>query len=222
MNTLRRKALPAAISLALGVATPAHAAAGWYAGLGAGVSSADELSSLSGGDLELALIDSGIAASIGSFSADDSDTGWRVFGGYGFNDYFAVEGFYTDLGSFDSTFSGTVEDGGEGGPLALDGSVSFEAQGFGIFGVLMYPLGAGFSVLGKAGGIHWDADVPIAVVVDGSGASGSVGDDGTDFAWGGGLKYQITEQLAVDVQYESFDVFDTDVELISGNLSWGF
>jgi OOP family OmpA-OmpF porin len=222
MHGFTKKARPAAVALALAAAGPAQAAAGWYAGIGFGTTSLDDLDSASGGDLQGALEDEGFTATIDGFSTDDSDTGWRVFGGFRFNDYVAIEGFWTDLGSFDTSFSGSVDDGGEGGPVSLGGSVGVEAQGYGLFGVLSYPVGAGFSVLGKAGGIHWDADVPVAIVIDGAGASTSFGDDGTDFAWGGGLRYQVTDHIAVDAQYESFDVFGTDIEMLSGNFTWMF
>lgn len=220
MHGFTKKALPAAIGLALAAAAPAQAAAGWYAGVGAGSSSLDDFDSASGAGLVVE--EDGLTVAVDGISTDDSDTGWRLFGGFRFNDYFALEGFWTDLGSFDASFSGTVDDGGEGGPVGFSGSASLEAQGWGIFAVGSYPVGAGFSLVGKAGGIHWDADVPVAIVIDGLGTSGSVGDDGTDFAWGGGLRYQVTDHIAVDVLYESFDVFDTDIELVSGNVAWMF
>lgn len=219
MHGFTKKALPAAITLALAAAGPAQAAAGWYAGVGAGVTSLDNFSA-DGSELG-AFVSDGITITVDSFSTDDSDSGWRLYGGYRLNDWFAIEGFWTDLGSFEANLSGTIDDGGEGGPLGFSGSAGVEAQGYGVFGVASYPFWRGLSVFGKAGGIHWDTDIPVTVSIDGSVGSDSIGDDGTDFAWGGGLRYQLTDHIALDAQYESFDVGD-DVELISGNFTWMF
>lgn len=213
------KALLASGALALLTAAGGAQAAGWYIGVGAGVSGTDDLDSASGSDFESALGDSGLTATVSRFDTDDSDTGYRLFGGYRFNDYFAFEAFYTDLGSFDVSFAGTADDGS--GPVDFSGSASLEVEGFGVYGVFSYPLWAGFNVMGKVGGIHWRSDMPISVTVDSSTVSDSIGDDGSDFAWGGGLVYHVNEHLAVDVQYERFDVFE-DIDLVSANVSWGF
>jgi OOP family OmpA-OmpF porin len=222
MKRFTRKALPAAIGIAVGglAAAPAVAGAGWYAGIGGGASTIDNFEGSAAG-FQAGLEDDGLVATVDSLDIDDSDTGLKIFGGYEFNDYFALEAFYVDLGEFDIGFSGTVDDGGEGGPLAFSGGISADSQGYGITAILMYPVGAGFSVMGKAGGIHWDSDVPASVTIDGTPFSTSFGDDGTDFAWGAGLKYQINEHLSVDVQYETYTTIE-DIELISGNAAWHF
>jgi len=213
------KTLLASGALALFTAAGGAQAAGWYIGIGAGVSGMDDLDSLSGADLESALGDSGFSATVSGFDTDDSDTGYRVFGGYRFNDYFAFEAFYTDLGSFDVSFAGTVDDGS--GPVDFSGGASAEVQGFGVYGVFSYPLWAGFDVMGKVGGIHWRSDMPISVTTGSSTVSDSIGDDGSDFAWGGGLVYHITDRLDVDLQYERFTLLE-DVDLVSANVIWGF
>jgi OOP family OmpA-OmpF porin len=222
MKRLGKKALPLAIGLALGGAGgPAGAAAGWYVGVGGGVTRADDFDEATRGVFEAELVEAGLDTTLGSLDADD-DVGVRVFGGFRFNDFFALEGYYVDLGDFEVSVTGpAVVEGGEGGEVNMRGDIGFEAQGFGIFGVLTYPVGAGFSLLGKAGGMRWDADVPTTINAAGEVTSATTGDDGTDFAWGGGLRYQLTEQLAVDVQYEVYTTIE-DVELLSGNVIWGF
>ena len=87
---------------------PAHGAAGWFVGVGGGASSIDGLEDASAAELESAVGEGGIGVSITTVDTDDSDSGWRLFGGYRFNDYFAFETFYTDLGSFGIGFSGTA------------------------------------------------------------------------------------------------------------------
>ncbi len=55
--------------------------------------------------------------SIDEFNADDSDTGFKVFGGYSFNENFAVEASYFDLGEA----SGAIEDFPSFGDVRLRG-----------------------------------------------------------------------------------------------------
>jgi len=42
----------------------------------------------------------GQGLSVRQVSVDDSDGGWKLFVGYRFNPYFAIEGGYTSLGEF--------------------------------------------------------------------------------------------------------------------------
>ena len=222
MSAFGRKVLPAAIGLAVtgAVAAPAEAAPGWYAGVGAGQSSVDSFT-VTGGQLEAALADLGITADVPSVSSDSSDTGWRLFGGYQFNDYVALEAFYVDLGELDVDLSGTI-DGGEGNPnITLTGSAGPDTYGYGIYWVFSYPVFAKFSAFGKIGGIHWTADAPVTLVVDGETGTASNSDDGNDFAWGAGAKYQLTDHIAVDVQFEQFTTIE-DIDLITGNVRWTF
>jgi OOP family OmpA-OmpF porin len=222
MTESRKKVLPAVLGIALAMAVdaPALAAAGWYLGVGAGGTEAADLDSISASDVEAAFSGTGLQATISNFSADDSDSGWKVFGGFRFNDHFAIEAFYTDLSFFNASVSGTVDDGS--GPVDFSADTGLDPRGFGVYGVLEFPVFWRFSLVGKAGGIHWDADVPVSFSSSAGSGDVSVGDDGTDFAWGGGLRYRVTDNLAVEVQYESFDIIETDIELISGGVLWGF
>ena len=88
--------LTAAAPLAAGIAhaqtTPGNT--GFYAGLGAGRTHAD-------------IDNAGIAG-----STDKEDNAWKAFGGYQFNQNFAVEGGYVDLGKASvngATGSGTTD-----------------------------------------------------------------------------------------------------------------
>src|SRR5690606_31309400 len=86
------------LAMTLAVALPATATlaqdTGWYLGLSAGVSSADVKTT----DLSASLRDGGFSP-IG-LDSDDTDTAFRLFGGYDFNQYFALEGSLFTLGDF--------------------------------------------------------------------------------------------------------------------------
>src|SRR3954469_13887335 len=78
------------------LASQAHAQQpqrGWYAGASAGQSRAD--------------VDSNglvvIGATASNVSVEDTDTAYKVYGGYRFGRHLAVEAGYADLGSFSAT-----------------------------------------------------------------------------------------------------------------------
>ena len=62
------------------------------------------------------------------------DTGFKIYGGYQFNKWLAIEGAFIDVGDFTSSKKGTI---------SIDG---FQATALG-----MVPLGEAFRVFGKAG-----------------------------------------------------------------------
>jgi len=140
-----------------------------------------------------------VGAGIGEFSVDaggfdGSDTGFKVFGGYRFIPYLAVEVEYLD--------GGTVEDGG----LELD------LSGFNLSGVGILPVGEKFSLFAKLGMIFWDADT-----------NGFGDDSGEDFSWGIGAGYSFTDQFGMQLEYQGFEIEDADtVDMISLGASWKF
>jgi OOP family OmpA-OmpF porin len=74
---------------------------------------------------------------IEGFSEKDHDTGFKLYGGYNFNQYFGLEGGYADLGKLElSALNSRFK--------TEPTSVYFAATG-------TLPLDAGFSLFGKAG-----------------------------------------------------------------------
>jgi OOP family OmpA-OmpF porin len=130
-------------------------------------------------------------------SFDASDTAFKVYGGYRFFKFFGVEGSYVDFGS--------PEDSG----------FTIEPDGWDAFAVGVLPIGERFEVFGKLGLLWWDADI------SGSGFSDS--DSGSDTAWGVGGAFKIGDHFAVRLEYEVFDIEDTeDVNLFSVGGEWRF
>lgn len=130
---------------------------------------------------------------------DGTDTGWKVFAGYNFGWIplvdLAVEGGYVDFGNPD------------------DNGLKISADGvdlFALVGVNLGPVG----LFGKVGGINWNADAST------SGASSS--DDGTDPAYGAGVRLKFGS-LEVRAEYEYFDVSAADnVNMMSASGVWTF
>jgi OOP family OmpA-OmpF porin len=187
-------------------ASSAVAQSNFYVGVGGGQAEANELSFTDFDD------GSGIA---GSF--DDSDFGLKLFGGYKFFEYFALELAYVDLGSvsFDavSDGSGSIY---AAGPVT--GSVS--AKGPSASAVGMIPVGDRFDFLIKAGFMAWDADVSVSNTAFGT---ANTSEDGTDLAYGLGAQFRFTERFSVRGEWERFTgIIDTDGQLLSLSVQYSF
>lgn len=198
---------------AVGVAVPAAAAGpDWYLGANAGVTHYDASSS----DLDSALSSDGFTA---SSSVDDSDTGYKLFLGYQFNQNFAVEGGYVDLGKM--SFSSTITAPSAG---TVSGDVKTK-NGLFLDAVGTLPLGNNFSVFGRLGVYS----IKTELTASGSAGSVSSSDTGSDFHWGIGAGYDFTPNLGARLEWERFNKVgnkdktgEGDVDLASVGLVYRF
>jgi OOP family OmpA-OmpF porin len=101
-----------------------------------------------GGSVGQSSIDSDIAIPglITSGTVDGKDTGFKIFGGYEFNQYFGVEIAYVDLGK--ASYSGRY-----GAATVTGGKVDLWGLNFSAVGIL--PLNPSFSLFGKLGVFAW-------------------------------------------------------------------
>jgi OOP family OmpA-OmpF porin len=141
-----------------------------------------------------------VGAGVGDFGVeigafDDSDIGFKVFGGYQFMKYLGAELEYID--------GGTAEDFG----------LKVDVSGFNLSAMGILPVGEKFNVFAKLGMIFWDADLSGA-------ARGS--DSGEDFSWGVGAGYDFTDQFGARLEYQGFEIEDADGDMISLSASWKF
>jgi OOP family OmpA-OmpF porin len=140
-----------------------------------------------------------------SESKDQKDTAWKMFGGYRFNQNWAAELGYTNLGKF--TY----------GNSAATGSFTetYKTSSWTGAAVGTMPLMNGFSLLGKAGLAYNVAKGSIS----GSGAFGAgataFNPTGTkrktDLLLGVGLNYDFSPQVGMRLEYEDFGKFGTAI-----------
>lgn len=150
-----------------------------------------------GGSIGSAAIDVSVPDSnIGAFDFDEDDTGYKVFLGYNIDLAvfdLAIEGGYVDLGAPSGDVLGT--------PVGLDIS---GLDAFVLAGFELGPIG----IFGKVGVITWDVDATVDRMTAG-------GDDGTDPAYGVGLRFSIAS-FEIRAEYEIFDLESTkDVHMAS-------
>ena len=156
-----------------------------------------------------------VGASVGQADydiLDDTDSAFKVFGGFQFTPNLAVELSYIDLGG------PTVSEAGVG-------SATVESSGLGVALVGMHSQG-GIGFLGKIGFYNFDNDItlsgPIAQAVFGV-PSISASDSGTELFFGLGLTIDFSPKIGMRLEWENYDldILD-DVSLISFGLVMKF
>jgi OOP family OmpA-OmpF porin len=175
----KRLGLTALAALALMAATAAQADTqpGFYAGAGIG--------STKVGDDNL----SGV---------DDSDTGFKIFGGYTFTENWGVEVSYFDFG--------------EASVSAGNSSASVGVTGLSASAVGRLPVNDMFAVYGKLGFASYDVDLDFNNV-PGFG-SGHLSDSDSDLIYGVGGALSFGGNFEARLEYEALNV-DGDASMIS-------
>ncbi|HKI65359.1 MAG TPA: outer membrane beta-barrel protein [Burkholderiales bacterium] len=116
-------------------------------------------------------------------TCNDSDTAWRILGGYQIDRNFAVELGYHDFGKVKATGFG------------VNGEVTANVWELVAVGTL--PLRNRFSVYGKLGGYRGDTKLR-----SNAGFSGS--DTNTDITFGVGGRYEFSQQIAFRAEYQAY------------------
>jgi len=216
---IRNAAVAAGIGLALAIPPGASAQESpWYIGGSIGQSRVK----LDTGGLSRDLAAAGMANN--GFSANETDTGFKLFGGYRFHPNFAVEGGYAELGKFSA--SGTVTTFNFVPIVPLPTKVTIEVgQGLHLAVVGNVPLANQFSVFGRLGAYDMRTEMKVTV----SGISSSESARNTGFLLGAGVGYDFTRNVGMRVEWEQFNkVGDKDktgqgdVGLLSVGLVYRF
>jgi len=182
---MRHRPLLIVLMLGAGVGA-AQAAPGFYAGASVGNSSISDDSSSP------------------PLNFDESDHGYRVFGGFR-SMFLGIEAGYVDFGA---------PEGSAGGGGGLDAKV--EARGWDLMGTGTIPLGKRLEIFGQYGLVKWDTKITIN-----NGFSDT--DSGNDTMWGAGVAFRFGSHLVARLEYANYDVRALDtVELTSAGLEFRF
>jgi OOP family OmpA-OmpF porin len=197
---MRTMHLAAAMAAALALSTPASAGffdltLAPYIGAGAGKATSD------------------ISCPTG-VSCDDSDTGWKIFGGLEVNEYISMEVGYIDLGEV--TYSGTQSGTREVNGMIMD-----------LVGT--FAINPSF-VLSARGGMNF-----LNAEVNGTIANSPTNNTGdTDLAWSFGLgaQYNLTPAVGLRLDWERFfevgssisngGTGEADIDLLSAGVVYKF
>jgi opacity protein-like surface antigen len=129
---------------------------------------------------------------------EDSGVGFKVFGGYAFNEYFAAELGYVDAGKLEDHIQGL--------------NVTIESSGV-IAAVLgRLPLGDAFSLFAKVGYALYDEKVTLRQA---AGFMQSETNDADDPLYGVGAELSLGERVQLRAEYEIVDIPDADFDIVT-------
>ena len=208
-------AMVVAVGLVSAAGQVAAADSGGYIGFSFGQSKAK----IDGNGLDSALASQGIASST---SVDETDIGFKLYGGYQFNKNFALEAGYTDFGELTSHTVVTS-------PGSATGDGKWKAYSIDISAVGILPINEKFSLFGRAGVSFWNLDFDFTA----NGPGGTFGDSESENGVGPllaiGASFDLARQFTLRAEYERhFDIGkdDTtgksDVDLVSIGLVYRF
>src|SRR4029077_21149772 len=201
-----------ALALTLSPTTFAAEDVGWYAGFNAGQSRAK----IGDGRIAQGLLGDGLPTT--PISNHDHHFGFKVFGGYEFNRYIALESGYFDLGRFGFTAHTTPAG-------SLRGDIKVNGANFDLVGSV--PIAEKFSLFARAG-------LNYAQAKDSFAGTGSVAViDRSPHKWdpnykyGFGAEYDFTRSLGMRIEAERYRINDAvgnkgDVDLFSAGLVFRF
>jgi OOP family OmpA-OmpF porin len=193
---------------ALTITTASFAAAedaAWYVGGNIGQAHAN----IDEDGIARGLLSAGMTTT--SLYTDERDLGFKVFGGYQFNKYFALESGYFDLGKFAFT-AATAPTGTLRGNIKVRG-INLDAVGFA-------PITDKFSAFARVGVNYAKATDVFA----GSGAVNVLDPDrskrAANIKYGVGLEYKVTPHLGLRAEAERYRMNDAvgnhgDIDLLS-------
>ena len=157
-------------------------------------------------------------AGVQACDIEDSDTAWKLFGGYRFAKDLAIEASYVDLGKFRMT---------AWGPFETASSV-YKVTGLAVDGVKTWPFGAKLGLWTRVGVFVWTLDVSSSS----SGLGGFVGSSekttkaSADI--GLGLKYDFHKDIAALIEFQRYFGIGTsstgtsDIDLLSASFIYTF
>jgi OOP family OmpA-OmpF porin len=147
--------------------------------------------------------EAGVAVS----NCKDTDTAWKIFGGYQFTPNLAVELGYNDFGRISG--DATLTFGGS----TFTGNAKVEATAFELTGVGTLPLGQQFSLYGKLGVYYAETKASANVqqtTPPFASASSSQSDNNSNLTFGLGARYDFTKNIAVRAEWQRFSKVGSD------------
>ena len=154
-----------------------------------------------------------------SLNEDEDDTGYKLFAGYRASNNFGVELHYADLGeaSLSGNNGDTFISAGDTYTFTVDGAkIVQETKSYGVAATYALPLNDSFSLLGKIGFHRWDIE---------NSEGSSFDEDGTEPFYGIGASYQVNENVAIQAEFERFQIDSIDIDdidLLSVGLAFHF
>ncbi|MFT4937168.1 MAG: opacity protein-like surface antigen [Paraglaciecola sp.] len=161
---------------------------------------------------------------------DNSDTSFKLLGGYKLNKFLSFEIGYISMGELSSNqsydYSLPVVPP-EGGTVTLGSAV--EVSGFVVNAVASYPLGNNFSIYSKLGAFSWSADSKLRTInihTDTNGSSEFItsesnSENSTDLIFAAGVSFHWSN-FTINVEFEQFKMNGANLSASSIGGSYYF
>lgn len=151
-----------------------------------------------------------VGTAVGRIVNDSSDNSWKIFGGWRFMPYLAVEAAYIDFGRP----SDNVSTGGSNGNYRVD------LSGFAPYIIGTLPLGP-VELFAKVGEYYYD--VKTRIDLDNPGPDVDSSHSGNDFIYGAGVGVTVLDRLHIRAEYETVDIEDAkNSDAIWLSAAWRF
>ena len=177
-------------------------AEGGDSGFNIGISGGSTKANLSEGDLNALLRSQNYVSP--SSSVKNTDTAYRISGGYRFSPIFSLEAHYTDLGKYSSESRATLVPNAGAGTL----SAKYKTSGFGIDALVSAPLGTGFSIYGRVGVMRAKTEANFtssgSIFVSPTSRLNATANT-TAYSYGIGAQYDINKQIGIRVEGQRYD-----------------
>ena len=121
---------------------------------------------------------------------------WKAQAGLKFNPILSIEAQYIDFGA------------------ANRNSDRVKATGWTAGAILDLPTGIFITPYAKVGAIRWETDNRFNNI--------SANESGTDLTWGGGVRFNLSDNLDLRAEYERFRMDSTHVDNISATVQFNF
>ena len=135
---------------------------------------------------------------------DGKDTSFKLYGGWSFNKYFAVEAGYINGGTQSDSFEGV--------------NLDISNEGLFVEGLAKWPLGSVVAPYAKFGYVFYESTAKLS-----SGSqSVSETESDSDFIYGGGLEFKLGDNVRLRAEYEEVNLPDTAFDNYTLAISWKF
>ncbi|NOZ11600.1 MAG: porin family protein [Gammaproteobacteria bacterium] len=188
---------------------PTHSGGGPYIGAGMGLAQYSDAG----------IVADACSAFGFSCDADDSDRGFKVFAGYEFGDYIAIEGSYANLGTTRAELPATI-------------TTTAEVRTLNLGVVPRLPIGDRATIFAKAGISAWYAD--LTAESESLGLSESGDGAGTNTTFGVGASYRLNNNVSLRLDWDRYKIGEdvkvdgatvnvgSDIDLFSANIALHF
>lgn len=143
---------------------------------------------------------------------DESDSAFKVFAGYNFNPYLAVEAAYFDGGTAEHVSASRF----------VGGSIEVSTSGLNLSVLGRLPLNDTFSLHARVGIASYDVDTEIFAYSPVSQERFEDSDSSEDLSYGVGAAFNLTSSFELRAEYEAVDASDGELTLISVSALYKF